>query len=95
MNAAEVAHPSPGAEILLAVDASGSHVGVVLNQWPIGGHWRPLVYFLVKLDQAQTKYFAFDHELPACYLGDAQVQTFSHTYRPQKSDLRCSSAAWR
>ena len=35
LNAAELAHPRPGAELSLAVDASGSHVGAVLHQRPL------------------------------------------------------------
>jgi hypothetical protein len=66
--AAELAHPLPGAEISLAVDASGTHVGAVLQQHVQGQGTRPLGFFSVKLDQAQQKYSAFDRELLACYL---------------------------
>ncbi len=40
LNAAELAHPERGAELELAVDASGSHCGAVLHQRPAGGSWR-------------------------------------------------------
>ena len=65
--AAELAHPVEGAELSLAVDASGSHVGAVLQQMH-GGGLRPLAFFSQKLDAAQQKYSAFDRELLACYL---------------------------
>ncbi len=62
--AAELAHPVEGAELSLAVDASGSHMGAVLQQKHKGG-LRPLAFFLQKLDAAQQKYSAFDRELLA------------------------------
>ena len=66
--AAELAHPHPRAELSLAVDASESHVGAVLQQrWE--GELRPLAFFSVKLDSTQRKYSAFDRELLAVYLG--------------------------
>ena len=66
--AAELAHPHPKAELSLAVDASESHVGAVLQQrWE--GELRPLAFFSVRLDNAQRKYSAFDRELLAVYLG--------------------------
>jgi len=65
--AAELAHPVEGAELSLAVDASGTHVGAVLQQ-RVGGSTRPLSFFSRKLDAAQQKYSAFDRELLACYL---------------------------
>ena len=61
--AVELAHPEAGQELSLVVDASGTHVGAVLQQ-----EGRPLGFFSFKLDQAQQKYSAFDRELLACYL---------------------------
>jgi hypothetical protein len=66
--AAELVHPLPGAEISLAVDASGTHVGKVLQQHVQGRGARQLGFFSAKLDQAQQKYSTFDRELLACYL---------------------------
>ena len=66
--AVELAHPVEGADLCLAVDASGSHVGAVLQQASRAGGWRPLAFFSAKLDSAQKKYSAFDRELLACYL---------------------------
>jgi len=67
-NAAELAHPDPEAEISLAVDASETHVGAVLQQETRGRGLRPLAFFSAKLDQAQRKYSAYDRELLAMYL---------------------------
>ncbi len=66
-------HPDPEAEISLAVDASITHIGAVLQQWQSssggGGCWRLLAFFFCKkLDAAQLKYSAFDRELLAAYL---------------------------
>ena len=66
--AVELAHPDPAAVLSLAVDASDSHVGAVLQQQK-GREVRPLAFFSVKLDKAQSRYSAFDRELLAVYLG--------------------------
>jgi len=67
---AELAHPLPQAPLTLAVDASNTHVGAVLQQHePGGGTPRPLGFFSKKLDQAQLNYSTFDRELLALFLG--------------------------
>jgi RNase H-like domain found in reverse transcriptase len=53
--AVELAHPEPEAEIFLAVDASATHVGAVLQQRVVGRTPRPLAYFSAKLNAAQQK----------------------------------------
>ena len=58
----ELVHPRPGAPISLAVDASDSYVGSVLQQL-LDGSWAPLAFFSMKLSDAEQKYFAFDREL--------------------------------
>ena len=68
LNAVELAHPQEGAELALAVDASTTHVGAVLQQATSDGQTRPLAFFSTKLNAAQTKYSAFDRELLAGYL---------------------------
>jgi transposase InsO family protein len=64
--AACLAHPDVGAELSLAVDASDSHIGAVLQQSsPFGP--QPLAFFSRKLEPAQSRYSTFDRELLACY----------------------------
>jgi cleavage and polyadenylation specificity factor subunit 1 len=100
--AAELAHPLPGAQISLAVDASNTHVGAVLQQHERGGGVRPLGFFSVKLDSAQQKYSAFDRELLACYLSvrhfrwmlEGRSFFISTDHKPLTFALHRSSDAW-
>ena len=63
-------HPDPSACLALHVDASASHVGVVLQQQrPEDSTWCPLGFFSKKLSPAQEKWSAFDRELWACFSG--------------------------
>jgi len=64
--AVPLSHPAPGATISLAVDASDSHVGGVLQQLE-GRAWRPLAFFSQKLTPTQARYSTFDRELFAAY----------------------------
>jgi len=64
----ELAHHSPLATLVLACDASDSHVGGVLQQKDSRGALWPLGFFSVKLDSTQRKYSTFDRELLAIYL---------------------------
>lgn len=66
--ATSLAHPVAGAQLILAVDASATHVGAVLQQQTARAGLQPLGFFSVKLDSAQQKYSAFDRELLAVYL---------------------------
>ncbi len=61
-----LSHPTPGATLSLAVDASDSHVGGVLQQLE-NRAWRPLAFFSQKLSPAQSRYSTFDRELLAAY----------------------------
>jgi cleavage and polyadenylation specificity factor subunit 1 len=61
-----LSHPAPGAPISLAVDASDSHVGGVLQQYQQRG-WSPLAFFSKKLSPTQAKYSTFDRELLAAH----------------------------
>jgi hypothetical protein len=55
-----LSHLDPDAEISLAVDASNTHIGAVLQQWQSGGGgWRQLSFFSKKLDAAQPEVFSF------------------------------------
>jgi hypothetical protein len=66
VSAVPLSHPTPGAALSLAVDASDSHVGGVLQQ--LGNRaWRPLAFFSQKLSPAQVRYSTFDRELLAAY----------------------------
>jgi cleavage and polyadenylation specificity factor subunit 1 len=68
--ASTLAHPTIGAELSLAVDASADHVGAALQQRSsAAAAWQPLGFFSKKLDPAQAKYTAFDRELYASYAG--------------------------
>ena len=62
----KLVHPPPGAQIALAVDASDSQLGSLL-QHPLDCSWAPLAFFSKKLSMAERKYFAFDRELLATY----------------------------
>jgi RNase H-like domain found in reverse transcriptase len=62
-----LAHPSPTADLALITDASGFHVGAVLQQRSNGQSWRPLGFFSQKLSPAESRYSAFDRELLAVY----------------------------
>ena len=58
------AFPQDKAELSLATNASATHVGAVLQQRETStAAWRPLGFFLAKLEQAQLSYSAFDREL--------------------------------
>ena len=52
--------------VSLAVDASDTHIGAVLQQ-KLQGSWSPLAFFSKKLSSAKSKYSAFDRELLAAY----------------------------
>jgi len=73
--AVPLAAPAPGSIVSLATDASGSHVGGVLQQL-VGGAWAPLAFFSHKLSGAESRYSAFDRELLAAYLGIRHFRFF-------------------
>ncbi len=62
----KLVHPTPGATISLAVDASDTHVGAVLQQLA-NGSWLPLAFFSRKLSTPELKYSTFDRELLATF----------------------------
>ena len=51
----ELVNPHPGAQFSLAVDASDSYVGSVLQQL-LESSWAPLAFFSKKLSDAELKY---------------------------------------
>ena len=64
----ELVHPQYNTPISLAVDASDSHIGAVLQQQLHDKSWSPLAFFSKKLSDTEKKYSAFDRELLAAYL---------------------------
>jgi hypothetical protein len=57
-------HQHPAAQFALHVDASSSHIGAALQQWPKGhSTWQPLSFFSCKLEATQAKWSAFDREM--------------------------------
>ena len=63
----EFVHPLCNAPISLAVDASDSHIGAVLQQQLLDKSWSLLAFFSKKLSDAEKKYSAYDRELLAAY----------------------------
>ena len=52
-------HPHPIAPLSLAVDASNTHIGAVLQQF-VDNKFQPLSFFSCKLTNAKVKYSTFD-----------------------------------
>ncbi len=65
--AVPLCHPAPNAVLSLAVDASDSHVGGVLQQ-QCGRGWQPLAFYSKKLSSTEIRYSTFDRELLAAFL---------------------------
>ena len=97
----ELIHTCPSAPISLAMDASDSHVGAVLQQ-RIDEAWFLLAFFSRKLSDAEKKYSAFNRELLAAYLS---IRHFSFMlegrefllftdHKPLTSALFRSSPPW-
>jgi hypothetical protein len=66
--AVPLAHPLPGAVLVLATDASDTHVGTILQQ-QVGQHWQPLGFFSKKLSKTEVNYSTFDRKLLAAVSG--------------------------
>ena len=87
-------YPVPDAALSLAVDASDSHIGAVLQQ-RLRGSWAPLAFFSKKLSSAESKYSAFDCELLVAYssirhfgfLLEARVFTLFTNHKPLTHSL--------
>ena len=63
---AELEHPQADFPISLMVDASGTHVGAVLQHFRCSS-WAPLSFFLKKLSPAETRHSTFNREFLAVY----------------------------
>jgi cleavage and polyadenylation specificity factor subunit 1 len=96
-------HPDPSAALALHVDASASHVGAALHQRARGrSAWRPLGFFSKKLDEAQTRWSAFDRELFACvegirhfrYILEGRAFTIFTDHKPLVGALARASDPW-
>ncbi|ROT82925.1 integrase core domain protein [Penaeus vannamei] len=59
-------HPLPEAPLSIAVDASDTAIGAVLQQRQ-GKQWQPLAFFSQTLSPRQSRYSAFGRELLAAY----------------------------
>jgi hypothetical protein len=66
--AVPLVHPLPGGVLVLATDASDTHVGAVLQQ-QVGLHWRPLGFLSKKLSKSEVNYSTSDQELLAAVSG--------------------------
>jgi len=67
-NATLLSHPSSSARLAIMVDASDTAIGAVVQQF-VAETWQPLSFFSVRLNDAQTRYSAYDRELLAAYSG--------------------------
>ncbi|CAI2724603.1 unnamed protein product [Schistosoma spindalis] len=72
--AAMLAHQDPKASISIAVDASGSAIGAVLQQW-VNHSWQPLAFCSRRLLDTESRYSTFGRELLAMYYA---VRHFQH-----------------
>jgi RNase H-like domain found in reverse transcriptase len=73
-------HPLPAADLALITDASGSHVGAVLQQRKGQESWRPLGFFSQKLSPTESRYSTFDREQLAVY---SSILHFRHLLEGQ------------
>ena len=67
VRATHLASPGKKARLACSVNASGTHVGVALQQEVSPGGLQPLGFFSRKLNTAEQKYSAFDRELLEVY----------------------------
>ncbi|ROT78754.1 reverse transcriptase [Penaeus vannamei] len=68
-------HPLPEAPLSIAVDASVTAIGAVLQQRQ-GKQWQPLAFFSQTLSPRQSRYSAFGRELLAAYSAVKHFQPF-------------------
>ncbi|ROT72055.1 hypothetical protein C7M84_009592 [Penaeus vannamei] len=68
-------HPLPEAPLNIAVDASDTAIGVVLQQRQ-GKQWQPLAFFSQTLSPRQSRYSAFGRELLAAYSAVRHFQPY-------------------
>ena len=68
-------HPDPDLPTAIAVDASSTTVGAVLQQLH-NTEWRPLAFFSKKMQPRERKYSTFGRELLAAYLAVKHFKYF-------------------
>uniref|UniRef100_A0A5S6QIV2 RNA-directed DNA polymerase n=1 Tax=Trichuris muris TaxID=70415 RepID=A0A5S6QIV2_TRIMR len=68
-------HPQSNACTAVTVDASGTAIGAVLEQF-VNNMWQPLAFFSRQLRTAERKYSAFDRELLALYMAIRHFRYF-------------------
>ena len=73
--ATSLAYPDPYADTELVVDASGSHIGAILQQVKNNEH-APLAFWSKALTASQRAWSTFDRELYACYASIRYFQYF-------------------
>ncbi|MES9976195.1 MAG: reverse transcriptase domain-containing protein [Candidatus Thiodiazotropha sp.] len=78
-NAVMLHYQDPTAKLSLAVDASDTAIGAVLQQ-SITNEWQPLAFFSRRLTPAECKYSTFGRELLAVY---SAVKHFKHSLEGQ------------
>jgi hypothetical protein len=76
-------HPAPNDKLSLAMDATDTHNGGVIQQ-KSGDYWRPLGFFSHKLTDTESHYSPFDRELLA---GHATNKHFRHFCEGQAFQL--------
>jgi len=94
-------HPVPGAPVSLAVDASDTHVGAVLQQ-QVQGSWAPMAFYSRKLSPAEGRYSTFDRELLSAYSAIRHFRFFLEgtqfvlytEHKPKNTALFRTSPPW-
>ena len=99
-NITTLAHPLPGGDVSLQVDASNYAVGAVLQQC-VDGIWQPLAFFSKRLEPAESRYSTFGRELLAMYLSVKHFRFFQEArpfiiftdHKPLTFAIKCPSSS--
>jgi hypothetical protein len=91
--AVPLSHPAPGAVLSLAVDASDTHVGGVLQQLQ-GRSLQPLAFFSKKLSPTQVRYSTFDCELLAAFSAVRHFRFLLTDHKPLVAAMSRVSPPW-
>ncbi|TNN04773.1 Retrovirus-related Pol polyprotein from transposon 17.6, partial [Schistosoma japonicum] len=82
-----LAHYNTEAPVSIAVDASDSAIGAVLQQWT-GQAWQPLAFFSRRLNDTESRYSTFGRELLAMYCREFAIFT---DHKPLTFSMKSSS----